>query len=82
MEMIHLTDEQKRTILDFLDYSVDEKGVIISKKDNKPYMCPYTGDPVLFNKVSIMPGSTVIFNTSPLTLAQYFSEHVENGEEV
>lgn len=80
MQFIKLSDEEKRVLLDFLGYSVNEEGIVVSKENNRPHICPYTGEPVRFDIVSVMPGSTVVFNTSILTLAEYFSEHVEDGE--
>lgn len=77
MKLIELTDEEKVVLLDFLGYKV-KCGTVISKETNKPHDCPYTGVPVKLSNASVMPGSTVIFNTTPLTLAKYFSEHVEN----
>lgn len=79
MKFIELTDQQKTVLLDFLGYAVKD-GIVFSKKDNKPHICPYTREPVRFSEASVMPGSTIVFNTNALTLAEYFSEHVENGE--
>jgi len=82
MEFIKLSEEAKKVLLDFLGYKVDENGIVLSKDTNQPHICPYTGEPVRFDAASIMPGSTVVFNTSILTLAEYFSEHIEHGEAV
>ena len=60
---------------------VDEKGIILSKKTNKPIECPYTKELVHFDKASVMPDSTIVFNTTPLTLAEYFSDNIESGED-
>ena len=81
MEFLKLSDQEKRVLLDFLGYAVSKEGIVLSKGNNKPHICPYTGEPVRFKDASVMPGSTVIFNTSVLALAEYFSEHVENKED-
>ncbi len=78
MQLLKLTVDQKIILLDFLGYKV--KNGIIYKKDDTPCKCPYTKEPVRFCDASIMPGSTILFNTTALTLAEYFSEYVENEE--
>ncbi len=79
MQFIRLFDAEKKILLDFLGYGVNKDGIVVSK-DNKMLICPYTGEPIRFKDASVMPGSTVIFNTSPFTLAEYFSKHVECGD--
>ncbi len=79
--MITLTNEQKLVLFDFLGYKV-KNNILVLKKTDKQQICPYTKEPVRFNEASVMPGSTVIFNTNALTLAEYFSEHVDNGGKI
>ena len=79
MELLRLNDQQRIVLLDFLGYAVKD-GIVVSKGTEKPHICPYTEEPVRFKDVSVMPGSTIIFNTTALSLAQYFSEHPE-GED-
>ena len=81
MEFLKLTDQQKETMLNFLGFFVNNEGIICSKENNKIIICPYSNEPVRFKDASIMPGSTVIFNTSALNLARYFSEYIEEGKE-
>ncbi len=80
MKFIKITDKEKEALLEFLGYAVNKDGLVVSKETGKLVECPYTRESVRFETASIMPGSTVIFNTTELALAQYFSEHIENGE--
>ena len=81
MQFVKLSDEAKIMILDFLGFERNEEGIVVSKSDKKILICKYNGDPVRFADASIMPGSTIIFNTTPLSLSEYFSEYVEKEED-
>lgn len=76
MLFIKLTSKEKRVLLDCLGYDV-KNGAVFTKKDGEPHICPYTERPVMLEEASVMPGSTVVFNTTELSLAQYFTEHEE-----
>ena len=80
-KFISLSDEQKLVLLKSLDYDVDNKGYIVDK-DNKKVICKYSNQPVLFKNASILPGSTVIVNTSLITISEYISEYLEPDEDV
>jgi len=80
MEFFELTETAKKVLLDILGYSVNKEGVIIEKETGKTHICKYTGEPVRFLDAAIMPGSTVIFNASPVTLSEYFEEYLNEGE--
>lgn len=74
-----LKESTKLLYLELLGYEVDEKGFIT--KDKKRIKCDYTKEFVPFKTASILPGSTVIMNTSPYTLSSYISDHLEGEEE-
>jgi len=78
---ISLSDEQKLVLLKSLDYDVDHNGYIVDK-NNKKVMCKYSNQPVLFKNASILPGSTVIVNTSLITISEYISDYLEADEDV
>jgi len=75
---LKLNDEQKSILLKALDYGIDSKGFIIETKTNKKVLCKYTNKPVSLNNASILPGSTIIINTSLITLSEYTSEYLES----
>jgi len=77
---VKLTDEQKLNLLKALDYDVDSKGFIIDTKTGKKIVCKYTEKPVLFKDASILPGSTIIVNTSLITLSEYIYDYLEPEE--
>ena len=80
-KFISLNDEQKLVLLKSLDYDVDNNGYIVDK-NNKKVLCQYSNHPVLFKNASILPGSTVIVNTSLITISEYISEYLEPDEDV
>lgn len=79
-KFLKLDDNQKLILLKALDYDVDEEGFVIDS-NKKNVICKYTNQPVHFNTASILPGSTIIINTSLLTLSEYVTEYLESDEE-
>ncbi len=69
--------EEKKVLLDILGYEVDEDGLILDKKTKKEHKCPITGEVVFIENASVLPGSTVVINTSELSLSEYFTKFVE-----
>jgi len=69
--------EQKIALVDILGYKVDENGLILDKETEKEYECPLTGGTVFVENASILPGSTIIINTSELSLSEYFTQFVD-----
>ena len=80
-KFISLGDEQKLVLLKSLDYDVDYNGYIVDK-NNKKVMCRYSNQPVLLKNASILPGSTILLNTSLITISDYISEFLESDEDV
>ncbi len=71
--------EEKKVLLDIFGYEVDEDGLILDKKTKKEHKCPITGDVVFIENASVLPGSTVVINTSELSLSEYFTKFVEKA---
>ncbi len=69
--------EQKTALMDILGYYVDEKGIIFDKKTNMQHICPITDESVSIDNASILPGSTIIINTTELSLSEYFTDFFE-----
>ena len=69
--------EERKVLLDILGYEVNEDGIIIYKNTGEEYRDPITGDVVFIENASILPGSTVIINTSELTLSEYITKYLE-----
>lgn len=77
ISFIEVNNEEKKLLLDILDYGVDEEGFIIDNKTKKHHICPFSKTPVSISDSSLLPGSTVIINTTALTLSEYFSRYLE-----
>ena len=79
MELISLKEaprEFKLELLKALDLSVDEKGIYVTK--NKDLVKdPYTDKPVRFENMAIFPGSTIVLDDNPLSIAAYIEDHPE-----
>lgn len=76
VEFIDIPEDGKKMILDILGFEIDRDGLIISKANKKPHICPISNEKVHFKNASILPwNSTIIINTSALTMSEYFSEY-------
>lgn len=69
--------EEKKILLDILGYEVGEAGIILDKNTKKKHICPITESVVFIENASVLPGSTVVINTTELSLAEYFTMFVE-----
>ena len=75
IEFVGISDNEKTMILDILGFEVDKEGLIISKKNKKPHICPISKEKVFLKNASILPwNSNIIINTSALTISEYLSE--------
>lgn len=79
ISFIELDEEEKKTLLDILDYDVDKDGFVVDRKTGKHHICPLSNSLVPISSSSILPGSTIIINTSVLTLSEYFSRYLEES---
>ena len=70
--------EEKTALMDILGYYVDEKGIIFDKKTKIEHICPITKEIVSIDNASILPGSTIIINTTELSLSEYFTDFFED----
>ncbi|MBW6469861.1 MAG: hypothetical protein K0A90_01410 [Methanosarcinaceae archaeon] len=69
--------EQKTALMDILGYYIDEDGIIFDKETKMQHICPITGEVVSIDNASILPGSTIIINTTELSLSEYFADFFE-----
>ena len=72
-----MKEEQKKILLKALGYGINEHGFIIEENTKKIVWCRYTNKPVKFDQASILPGSTIIINTTPIALSSYIEEFLE-----
>ncbi|MDO9517460.1 MAG: hypothetical protein Q7J10_05345 [Methanosarcinaceae archaeon] len=70
--------EQKTALVDILGYYIDEDGIIFDKETKMQHICPITKEAVSIDNASILPGSTIIINTTELSLSEYFTYYFEN----
>ena len=75
-KFLFLSDEKKKILLKALGYGTDVKGYIIDENGRR-VLCKYSGVEVPFVNASILPGSTIIINTTPYTLSKYLEEYLE-----
>lgn len=76
METIILKDlptEVKIGILKELGYNTD--GVYVLDGDNNPVIDKYVSEPVRLNNMIILPGSTIILDDNPVSIACYLDDH-------
>ena len=77
-QLIQLENPERAEVLVKLGYEVNGEGFVVDKKTKKEVICKYSDEGVHINAAAIMPGSVLIFNATPLTMAQYFMEHGED----
>ena len=78
MEYISLKEipnEVKIAILKELGYGSD--GIFVLEKDGQKKIDPYTDDEIKIDNMVIVPGSEVILDNNPLSIAGYFEDHGE-----
>jgi hypothetical protein len=66
--------EFKLQLLKALGLDVDEKGVFVVK-DGQAVIDVYIDKPVRFDNMAIFPGSTIVIDDNPLSIASYLEEH-------
>ena len=75
MELISLRDapaEFKVSLLRELGYSTD--GTLVLKSDGTPLSDRYTGAHIRIDNMVILPGSEIVLQDDPVSLASYFEE--------
>ncbi len=75
LELTGIGVEETKLLLISLGYDIDENKKIIEKDTRRPVLCPITKREILLQDVSIMPGSTLLINTSAFTMSEYFSKY-------
>ena len=81
INFVDINDDEKRIILNVLGYEIDKEGLIFIRETNKPHICPITEEKVYLKNASILPwNSTIVINTSALTISEYFTKLQEMQE--
>jgi len=76
VETISLRDlslEEKTLLLRELGY--DSDGTYILDKEGNKVQDPYIKEPVKISNMLILPGSTIIIDNNPLSIARYMEDH-------
>jgi len=76
MEIISLKDidvESRIQLLRELGY--DSDGIFVLNSDGTTYIEKYLHQPVLLDKMIIVPGSALVLDDNPLSLASYIEEY-------
>ncbi len=71
-EFLELSSEHKRTLLELLDYSVDNEGFVLEKNGRRK-VCEFTNKYIHVDQAAIFPGSTFVINATPYAISQYLS---------
>ena len=77
IEFLDLNSEEKTLLFEVLGFSIDSDGYVYDELLKDRHLCPYTKKEILFQNASILPGSTLIINTSALTLSEYITDKLE-----
>jgi len=74
---LKIKDSEKKILLKSLGYDVLDSDFVVIEGTKKPVWCRYTNRPVIFSEASVLPGSTIIINTTPVSLSSYIEEFLE-----
>ncbi len=74
LELIELSTNDIQLTLERLGYFIDEQGYVLNS-NKKEVTCKYTQERVHIKTAAILPGSLLIINATPLSMAQYFLEY-------
>ena len=77
LELISLKDaprEFKIALLKGLQMGVDSQGFVVDAK-GKRVIDEYADKPVRLESMAIFPGSTIVIDDNPLSIASYIEEH-------
>ena len=66
--------EFKVELLKGLGFGIDASGYV-TNKDGKRVVDPYVNEEVKANDMAILPGSTIILDDNPISIAGYMDEH-------
>lgn len=77
VKFVHVDNEQKKILLDVLGYGINADGYLVSKETNELHICPITKEKVKLEKASLLPGSELVINTTPISLSEYLSKYWE-----
>jgi len=73
-EVLSLSEKDLKLLLEILGYKISENKNILDSEGNE-VVCPFTKDKIQLDNLSIMPGSIVLMNTTPVTLSEYFYQY-------
>jgi len=68
-----LSAEQKKLLLKELGY--DSDGMFVIDEEGSRVLDKYINEPVNISNMLILPGSTIILDNNPLSIASYLQEH-------
>ena len=74
-KLFQLNNAERHQVLKKLGYELDDNGFVIEQDTKKEVICRYNGKKVHINLAAILPGSTLVINATPLTMAKYFVEY-------
>jgi hypothetical protein len=77
MEILSLKDSPldfRVSIAEKLGYAVDPDGVHLLKEGERA-LDPYSNDPLRLDNIAVLPGSVILLDNNPLSIAWYLEEH-------
>ncbi|MBI5797391.1 hypothetical protein HZA98_00620 [Candidatus Woesearchaeota archaeon] len=78
-ELVELDLKDRKKALELLGYSISTDGFVLDE-NFKEVICKYTKEKVHIKYAAILPGSLLIINATPLSMANYFLDYPEDEQ--
>jgi len=75
MEFLQIDDNNRETILELFNKSLDKEGFITEIKTGKRLVCPYSHENINAKNFSILPGSATFVNNKAYCFAEHLVFH-------
>jgi hypothetical protein len=78
LKLIQLGNDDRISVLKKLGYNLDNEGYVLQKKSKERLICKYSKEVIHINNAAILPGSLIVINANPVTMAEYFLDNHED----
>jgi hypothetical protein len=78
IKLVQLGNDERISVLKKLGHDLDNDGYVLEKKSKNRLICKYSKEVIHINNAAILPGSLIIINANPITMAEYFLDNLKD----